>query len=163
MKRYLLGYMPEQSKIYLIDKELNVVLLDVWPIVQGCLAFAKLSMEPILAFGSLEGDTFYPPHGIDRVPVSHHAQGEHMNSCASESRKASFPLEPLFIAYLLEDDQEQSILGCFGFIIFHHSKKQSLRRLEDFPSAETFFAQLPESGSLMGRSPCCGLPIRDLD
>lgn len=26
-KRYLLGYMPEQSKLYLIDKELNVTVL----------------------------------------------------------------------------------------------------------------------------------------
>lgn len=61
MNRYLLGYMPEQSKIYLIDKELNAVLLDVWPVVQGCpkiLGLAKLSMELILVFGSLEGDTF---------------------------------------------------------------------------------------------------------
>lgn len=130
MKRYLLGYMPEQSKIYLIDKELNVVRLDVWPVVQGCpkiLACAKLSMELILAFGSLEGDTFYPPHGIDRVPVSHHAQGEHISSYESESRKASFPVESLFIAYLLKDE-EQSILGCSpAFIIFHHSKAQSHR------------------------------------
>ena len=108
-------------------------------------------MELILAFGSLEGDTFYPPHGIDRVPVSHHAQGEHMSSYASESRKA----------YLLKDEK-QSILGCpRAFIIFHHGKTQtqSVHHLEDFPSAETFFAQLPESGSLIGRSPCCGFPI----
>lgn len=153
--------MPEQSKIYLIDKELNVVLLDVWPVVHGCpqiLALAKLPGSR--SFGSLEGDTFYPPHGIDRVPVSHHAQGELVSSYASESRKASFPMEPLFIAYLLKDE-EQLILGCPP--CFHHissqQKTESQSRLEDFPSAETFFAQLPESGSLIGRSPCCGFPI----
>lgn len=55
------------------------------------------------------------------------------------------------------------VLPCFHHISSQQStESQSLHHLEDFPSAETFFAQLPESGSLIGRSPCCGFPIWDL-
>ena len=60
--RYLLGYMPEQSKLYLIDKELNAGPSENWQDVAGSLS-------------EVSGDTLHAAHGPHRVPVGHHAEG----------------------------------------------------------------------------------------
>ena len=86
-KRYLLGYMPEQSKLYLIDKKLNVTVLanaarawqiSTWHVHDMYTVYTwYFNKICILVYMDKSGDTFHPPHGADRVPVCNHAQGEH--------------------------------------------------------------------------------------
>ena len=84
--------MPEQSKLYLIDKELNVRPLKA----------SELGIQ--LEAGSSSGDPVHAAHGAHRIPVSHHAEGR----------------------------------------VSVRSNVQDSFSPQDFPTAETFFSQLPE-------------------
>ena len=64
--------MPEQSKIYLIDKEPNA---DHSANRMLKAALQNSANSTFSSFLKAAGNPFHPPHGFDRVPVRNHAQG----------------------------------------------------------------------------------------
>ena len=93
-ERYLLGYMPEQSKIYLIDKELNVVDLPTSRNIpeKSLKQWISKCNDNVYKFFSTAGHAFHPPHGLDRVPVCCDAQGGNNYHESEHGRQAKMAL-----------------------------------------------------------------------